>query len=75
MISDAPPDRAVSGQGFLQIALNMDDPEDAAKKFDALAVGGTVSQPLADSFWGAKFGMLTDAFGIRWMFNCALNKV
>ena len=24
---------------------------------------------LHNSFWGARFGMLTDRFGIRWMFN------
>jgi len=23
-------------------------------------------------FWGAKFGALTDAYGVRWMFNCPL---
>ena len=27
-----------------------------------------------DAFWGAKFGMLTDAFGVRWMFNCQGHK-
>lgn len=25
-----------------------------------------------DMFWGAKFGALTDAYGVRWMFNCPL---
>jgi len=30
--------------------------------------------PLQDTFWGAKFGMLTDAFGLRWMFNCEAAK-
>ena len=27
-----------------------------------------------DQFWGARFGMLTDKFGINWMFNCELPK-
>jgi uncharacterized glyoxalase superfamily protein PhnB len=27
-----------------------------------------------DTFWGAKFGMLTDPYGIRWMFNHTLKK-
>ncbi len=40
------------------------------KKFDALAVGGKVTYSLHDAFWGAKFGMLTDAFGIGWLFSC-----
>ena len=30
--------------------------------------------PMQDTFWGAKFGMLTDAFGIHWMFNCQVKK-
>ena len=25
--------------------------------------------PLQDAFWGARFGMLTDQFGVNWMFN------
>jgi len=25
-------------------------------------------------FWGARFGMLTDAFGVNWMFNCTTKK-
>jgi len=37
--------------------------------FDKLAVGGKITMPLQDTFWGAKFGMLTDKFGINWMFN------
>jgi PhnB protein len=39
-------------------------------KFDALAAGGKVILPVQDMFWGAKFGMLKDAYGINWMFNC-----
>ncbi|MGH9888109.1 MAG: VOC family protein [bacterium] len=36
--------------------------------------GATVTMPLADQFWGAKFGMLIDKFGLPWMFNCELPK-
>jgi PhnB protein len=25
---------------------------------------------LQETFWAAKFGMLTDQFGISWMINC-----
>jgi PhnB protein len=41
--------------------------------FNNLAAGGTITMPLQDTFWGARFGMITDKFGIRWMFNCDLN--
>ena len=25
--------------------------------------------PLQETFWAARFGMITDQFGINWMFN------
>ncbi len=28
---------------------------------------GNVIMPFAEVFWGGKFGMLTDKFGVRWM--------
>lgn len=41
--------------------------------FNNLSEGGTVTMPLQDTFWGARFGMITDRFGIKWMFTCDLN--
>ncbi len=41
--------------------------------FNDLAKGGVVTMPLQDTFWGARYGKLTDRFGIHWMFNCDLN--
>jgi PhnB protein len=38
--------------------------------FDATAEGGTVVMPMQETFWAESFGMLTDKFGINWMFNC-----
>ncbi|MBL7785762.1 MAG: VOC family protein [Chitinophagales bacterium] len=37
--------------------------------FQELAEGGTVTMPLQKTFWNAYFGMLTDRYGICWMFN------
>jgi PhnB protein len=31
-----------------------------------VAAGATVTMPLADQFWGAKYGQLTDPFGHKW---------
>jgi PhnB protein len=70
MLSDTMPDRPVPAGGNVQVALTCDDVADMTKKFDALAASGQVTFPLHDAFWGAKFGMLTDAFGINWIFNC-----
>ena len=38
--------------------------------FKGLAAGGKIDMPMADMFWGAYFGSLTDRYGVRWMFNC-----
>src|SRR6478735_7561696 len=56
------------------VCLDFDDAADMTKKFDALSAGGKVGMPLNDTFWGAKFGMLTDKFGVNWMFNCEQRK-
>ena len=70
MVMDAPPGTPLSTDGQVQVALDFDDVAEMTRSFDALAAGGAVTMPLQDAFWGARFGMLTDAFGIRWMFNC-----
>jgi PhnB protein len=74
MVSDAMPDKPAPREGNVHVALDFDDVGDMTRKFDALAEGGTVTMPLQDMFWGARFGMLTDAFGINWMFNCSTKK-
>ena len=70
MISDTPPGTPVASEGNVHVCLELDDIADANAKFAALAEGGKVTMPLQDTFWGARFGMLTDAYGVRWMFNC-----
>jgi PhnB protein len=74
MISDTPPERPTPTDSNVQISLQYDDAAAMEKAFNALAAGGTITMPLGDMFWGAKFGMLTDAFGIHWMFNCEHKK-
>src|ERR1041385_2373279 len=44
------------------------------KPFSGISDGGTVVMPLAEQFWGARFGMVKDKFGLGWMFNCQLGK-
>ena len=51
------------------ICISPDSKEEADKLFNALAEGGKITMPLAKQFWGAKFGMLTDKYGIGWMLN------
>ena len=75
MISDAQPNQPVTAGTNAHVTLDFDDPTDMARKFEALSAGGgKITMPLADAFWGAKFGMLTDAYGVSWMFNCETKK-
>ena len=68
MASDAPPDRHEAMKGIM-VTLGIDDPE-AERIFRALADKGTVQMPIQETFWAARFGMLTDQFGTPWMINC-----
>ena len=69
MGSDAPPDRHEAMKGF-SVSLGIDDPAEADRVFHALAENGTVGMPIQETFWAARFGMLTDRFGTPWMVNC-----
>ena len=54
------------------ISLNVDNQDTAKNIFDKLSDKGVVSLPLAETFWGSYFGMLTDRFGIQWMINAPI---
>jgi PhnB protein len=70
MVSDCQPGQAFTTGDSVHVSVDFDDPADMTKRFNALAAGGKVLMPVQDMFWGAKFGMLKDAYGISWMFNC-----
>lgn len=56
------------------LSLNCDSQDEIERLFDAVGKNGKVLLPLQDMFWGARFGMLTDQFGVNWMFNLELAK-
>ena len=74
MLSDTVSSAPVAVGTNMQIALHFVDEAETARAFDALAAGGRINMPLQDTFWGAKFGMLTDAYGVQWMFDCEKKK-
>ena len=67
--TDAPPGSYERPQGF-SVMLRIDQPADAERIFRALAENGTVTMPLQETFWAARFGVLVDQFGISWLINC-----
>jgi PhnB protein len=58
----------VVGNNF-SISVHPKSEADARRIFDGLAAGGTVLMPIDKVFWGAYFGMLIDAFGVKWVVN------
>lgn len=74
MVSDSMPGQEVQPGSNLSLSLNFLSVADIDKTFSLLSEGGQVTMPLQDTFWGARFGMLTDRFGINWMFNHDLEK-
>jgi PhnB protein len=41
----------------------------------AVAAGATVAMPLADQFWGDRYGQVTDPFGHTWSIGARVRKV
>lgn len=71
MASDASPGK-VYGEGPISLSIGTDEIPEAERVFNRLAEGGNVEMPMTDTFWGARFGMLTDRYGVDWMINCRL---
>ena len=76
MASDTPSEMGggydVAGNTSVAVISDGADPADDATLtgwWDALSDGATIIAPLAEAPWGGKFGMLTDRFGVRWMFD------
>jgi len=53
-------------KGFA-LSLTVETEAEADKAFKALADGGKIEMPLARTFFSARFGMVTDRFGVLWM--------
>jgi PhnB protein len=69
MAADAPDDRHVTKGDTISLSLQGSDSDALTKIFNELEAGGHITMPLAEQFWGDKFGMVTDKFGTQWMVN------
>jgi PhnB protein len=74
MASDTMPGSPFHPAAGFSISVNCESPHEIDGLFTALGEGGKVGMPLANQFWGARFGMLTDKFGIHWMLSYELPK-
>src|SRR3954447_15251451 len=67
MASDDPTTDSFGPVQGMMVSYDAADATDAKRVFDALAEGGTPTQPLEPTFFSEAFGMCTDRFGTPWM--------
>jgi PhnB protein len=70
MASDTPHPGSIRPGNNFSVAIACESVAEGDRLFAALGRGGEVRMPMMDAPWGARFGMLTDQFGIQWMLNC-----
>lgn len=73
MASDWPEGQADQGNN-VHLNIDCETLDEIEMLFKALSNEGQVKQSLSDTFWGARFGMLIDKYGIHWMLNYPLPK-
>ena len=69
MASDAMPGMPFQKGNNFSVAISCESVDEIERLFSAFSEKGKVTMPLQDTFWGARFGMITDQFGIQWMFD------
>jgi PhnB protein len=74
MASDAIPGTPLQSSTNFSISVHCESLEEIEGFFAAMSAGANIRMPLSDASWGARFGMLTDKFGVQWMFNFELPK-
>jgi PhnB protein len=67
MASDDPTTDSFGPVQGMMVSYSVADPGEAKRVFEALAEGGTVTQPIEETFWSPAFGMCVDRFGTPWM--------
>ncbi|MEH7085230.1 VOC family protein [Neobacillus drentensis] len=69
MVSDAFPGNSVVVGNNISLTLEFESEEEIQKIYDALSQNGQVFMELQDTFWGAKYAKVKDAYGVIWDLN------
>jgi PhnB protein len=69
MVSDTPAHMPFQLGNNITIVVTLDDMDEIKRAFEALADGGTVQQPLQETFWSKCYGALVDRFGVGWQLS------
>jgi PhnB protein len=62
-------------EGNLPFVLHLYVPDADSTWAQALAAGCTVTFPIADQFWGSRYGQVQDPFGFRWAIATATEEL
>lgn len=73
MLSDGLAARELGGNN-IALSVVTDELSVQEQIFNRLAAEGHVMMPLAESFWGARFGKVEDKFGVRWMLHAGMSR-
>jgi PhnB protein len=68
MASDDPTGKVGPIEG-ISVNYSSADVAEVKRVFEALAQGGEITQPLAETFFSPAFGMCVDRFGTPWMLS------
>jgi PhnB protein len=63
------PNQEVTAGTMISLNLECKTEEEINNYYEAFAKESKIVMPLQDTFWGARFAMIVDKFGIPWMFN------
>jgi PhnB protein len=69
MATDTMPGMPFHPGNNFSVSVHCESAEEVDRLVAALGAGGKIGMPAQDTSWGARYGNLTDKFGIQWMFN------
>lgn len=69
MASDTMPGMPFLAGSNFSISISCDSLAEMERLFAVLSENGHVTMAMHDAFWGGRFGMLLDQFGISWMLS------
>ncbi|PHN05635.1 VOC family protein [Flavilitoribacter nigricans] len=69
MATDLVGDAGFRRGNSISLLLDCSDEMELTDYYDRLAEGGQRTHPIAQTFWGALFGEVTDRFGTHWLLH------
>jgi PhnB protein len=69
MASDTLPGMTFHPGNNFSVSVHCDSVEESERLFAAFSENAKIIMPLQETSWAIRYGMLTDQFGINWMFN------